>query len=149
MGDIKLFDSHAHYFDSRFEDADSILRTDVFGGCVDRVINVGTNNENNLVCIEQAKKYDGMYAAVGIHPEDSAECAGTPEQEVARLADIIGSPEQRRSNKIVALGEIGYDFHWGEPDKEKQKRYFELQMEKGHASTMGLTNTSISPLPTA
>lgn len=129
MENIKLFDSHAHYFDERFEDADIILREAVFGGNVRKVINVGTNNENNIICIDQAKKYDGMYAAVGIHPEDCQHVDGTPEEQVAELENIIGDAERRKQNKIVAVGEIGYDFYWGEPDKAKQEKYFSLQME--------------------
>lgn len=129
LEDIKLFDSHAHYFDERFENPHEILSRDVFNNGVVRVINVGTNNENNIICINQASKYDGMYAAVGIHPEDSAYCKSTPEEEISVLERIIGDAEQRRAKKIVALGEIGFDFHWGEPDKQKQARYFELQMQ--------------------
>ena len=68
-----LFDTHAHYFDSRYNeegiDTDALLH-DIFAGGVEYIINVGTNNENSLEAVNQAKKYDGMYAAVGIHPSD-------------------------------------------------------------------------------
>ena len=82
----KLFDSHAHYFDERFEDlADKILREEVFGKNVGKVINVGTNNQNNIICLEQAKKYENMYVALGIHPDDCQYCEKSPEEEVAEL----------------------------------------------------------------
>ncbi len=129
MADIKLFDSHAHYFDERFENVDQILENEVFGKDVVGVINVGTNNKNNLVCIEQAGRYGKMFAAVGIHPEDCADLSGSPRDHVLQLERIIGDAENRRAKKIVALGEIGFDFHWGEPDREKQAEYFSLQME--------------------
>ena len=126
-----LFDSHAHYFDKRLDEiggADKILKEEVFGGIVGRVVNVGTNNANNPVCVEQAQKYDGMYAAVGIHPEDIRYCAGSLDDEMETLKNIIGNKENRRAKKIVALGEIGLDYHYEGFDKEKQARFFDAQM---------------------
>ena len=133
----KLFDSHAHYFDGWFEDeADRILTEDVFGGRVGRVINVGTNNQNNIVCLEQARRYDGMYASLGIHPEDAQYCTGTPEEEVAELERIILSDKAREDSKVVAIGEIGFDFHLENIEREKQTRYFELQMQLAEKLSM-------------
>lgn len=77
---IGLFDSHAHYFDRRFNEiggGDRVLTEEVFCGDVAYVINVGTNDVTNRLCIEQAKRYDGMYAALGIHPEDVRDCEST------------------------------------------------------------------------
>ncbi|MBR6679874.1 MAG: TatD family hydrolase [Clostridia bacterium] len=126
---VGIFDTHAHYFDRRFENetegADTVLERDVFGAGIDGVINVGTNNSNSRLCIEMAKKYDKMYVAAGIHPEDIRDITSTPEQECARLAELFAD----RSNKVVALGEIGLDYHYEGFDKELQKRYFELQMD--------------------
>jgi len=125
----KLFDSHAHYFDERFDGlADKILCEEVFGKNVGKVINVGTNNENNLVCLEQARKYENMYVALGIHPEDCQYLEETPESEVAELERIILCERERSDSKVVAIGEIGYDFHYEGFDREKQREYFELQM---------------------
>ena len=95
---MRLFDSHAHYFDDRFDGiADGILKNEVFCGKVERVVNVGTNNENNIVCLEQSRNYDGMYAACGIHPEDARYLEGTPDEELSRLEKII-SEEMSCSN---------------------------------------------------
>ena len=129
---IRLFDTHAHYFDKRFGEvggADAILRAEVFGGAVSRVINVGKNNKNNLACIEQAGKYDGMYAAVGIHPEDARYCEGSVSEEISALADIIGDRENRARKKIVAIGEIGLEYHYEGFDKSRQAQFFDAQME--------------------
>lgn len=126
-----LFDSHTHYFDKRLDEiggADKILKEDVFGGGVGRVVNVGTNNANNLVCVSQAQNYDGMYAAVGLHPEDIRYCEGSLEDEMETLADIIGDRANRRSKKIVALGEIGLDYHYEGFDKVRQANFFDAQM---------------------
>ncbi len=126
---VGLFDSHAHYFDPRFEGrAEELLTKEIFGGGVAGVVNVGTNPENALVCIEQAKRYAEMYAAVGIHPEDCKALTGTVEEEVARIRALLDTPEKRRTNKIVALGEIGLDYHWEPLEKELQQKYFESQL---------------------
>lgn len=127
-----LFDSHAHYFDARFDElggADALLSDEVFGQAVEKVINVGTNNDNNIVCINQALKYDGMYAAVGIHPEDARYCKRDSSAEVSVLEDIIGNAANRRAKKIVALGEIGLDYHYEGYDRNLQADFFDKQMK--------------------
>lgn len=131
----RIFDSHAHYFDARFDreaegGADAILRT-LFDAAVETVINVGTNPETSRRAIEQAARYPGMYAAVGIHPED---CHALHEPEsLEELNRILGTAETRKRDKIVAIGEIGLDYHadfFGEYplDKEKEMRFFEVQL---------------------
>ncbi|MBQ8345119.1 MAG: TatD family hydrolase [Clostridia bacterium] len=135
--ELPLFDSHAHYFDRRFEtDPDSpgahaILQEQVFGGGVCGVINVGTNYDNNLVCIAQAARYPKMFAAVGLHPEDVFYMTRPMEEELSCLEALLDTEPKRKQAKIVALGEIGLDYHdHGHPvPKEKQQQYFEAQME--------------------
>ena len=132
-----IFDTHAHYFDRRFDaecegGADAILQA-VMPRPVRDVINVGTNLTNSRVAIQQAASYDGMYAAVGIHPED-CHYLGDVELAMEELSELLGSPDSRDERKIVALGEIGLDYHYenyGEipMDKEKQKRFFRAQLE--------------------
>ena len=130
METAKLFDSHAHYFDERFcGEADRILTEEVFGKRVGKVINVGTNNQNNITCLMQAKKYDGMYVALGIHPDDCQYCKKSPVDEVAELESIILKEKALGDDsKVVAIGEIGYDFHYEGFDREKQMEFFDLQM---------------------
>ena len=133
---MRIFDTHAHYFDRRFENevdggAGAIL-SGIMPEPVDRIINVGTNPKNSRRAVAQAAEYTGMYAAVGIHPED---CHFIAEEDAA-LADlraILGDVESRKRDKIVAIGEIGLDYHYenyGEipMDKAKQARFFEAQM---------------------
>ena len=69
-----IFDTHAHYFDKKFESleggADAVL-CDLFENQgIGAIVNVGTNLQNAHSVIEQASRYAKMYAAVGIHPED-------------------------------------------------------------------------------
>ena len=125
-----LFDTHAHYTDKRFETeqeggAEGLLCA-LFADGVGKIINVATNCENALEVIEQSKKYEGMYAAVGIHPNDCRFLEGTADEEIAKIRALI---ERAKENKIVALGEIGFDYHYDTESKEKQREYFEKQIE--------------------
>ena len=127
-----LFDSHAHYFDRRFasetDGADEILEKKVFASGIEGIINVGTNRVTNALCIEQASRYEKIYAAVGIHPEDVGD-GESLEADVKELYDLVHDSSTRRKNKIVAIGEIGLDYHYEGFDKDVQKRYFERQLD--------------------
>lgn len=124
---MRMFDSHAHYYDERFAEeiggAENILSA-LFSDSVGCIINVGTNNENSEECIAQAAKYKNMYAAAGIHPSD-CRFYNDVEFEIERLKSILAD---RKEKKIVAIGEIGLDYHYEGTDKEKQQAFFERQL---------------------
>ena len=138
---MPYFDSHAHYYDTRFDDpdegpcADTILHEilSAFGGDVAYIVNVGTNPDNSLLCLSQSKRYPGIYAAVGIHPED---CQSLPrrEQQILTIRRLLGqeAPDPvayRKENRIVAIGEIGLDYYERHPvDKDQQAWYLEQQL---------------------
>lgn len=125
---MRYFDSHAHYYDERFLEeydggADAILSS-VLGKSVSYIVNVGTSVETCRLAIEQAKRYDGMYTALGIHPSDArfiTDMSGALAKVEAMILD--------KSNKCVALGEIGLDYHYPDTDKEMQKTFFRAQMK--------------------
>lgn len=124
---MKYFDSHAHYYDERFseelsEGVDNLIDT-LLSDSASYIINIGTSPETSRLAIEQAKKYDNMYTAVGIHPSDTRFLTDME----AELADIE-SLALDKSNKCVCIGEIGLDYHYPDTDKEKQMLYFEAQM---------------------
>ena len=139
-------DTHAHYFDRKFDPnphnfndkfnkyggADTLLTDPDFLSKVAAVINVGTNLVNSQTAVDMAGKYPYMAAAVGIHPEDAQGLPdGTPlapEKELAALRDWVSDPARRKADKIVAIGEIGFDYHWQPMDKELQRAFFEGQM---------------------
>ncbi len=123
-----LFDTHAHYTDKRFErefegGACAALEF-AFSHGVGRIINVGTELQNSRESIELAKKFEGLYAAVGIHPTDVPKA---PDLELA-LSELYGMISEREANKVVALGEIGLDYYWQNVAHEDQMRYFEAQL---------------------
>ena len=127
-----LFDSHAHYFDDWFGDESDALVDELFDRGLGGIINIGTNNENSRVCIEQAKRHEKMWCAVGIHPEDCVYCKRSIDEELEAIEELVSDEAVRRANKIVALGEIGLDYHvegCDEAMKSLQKEYFRRQME--------------------
>ena len=126
--DMKYFDSHAHYYDDRFTEeveggAESIIGA-LLSSDVSYIINVGTNPDSCRAAIAQAKKFDNMYTALGIHPSDCQYVKTDMETALSDLKTLI----LERENKCVALGEIGLDYHYPDTDKAKQMQYFEAQM---------------------
>lgn len=126
---MKLFDTHAHYtdkrFDSEYEGGAEALLQNLFSSGVEGIINVAVNSENAVKVIEQAKKYEKMYAAVGTHPTDSRDCVSI-DDELCKIEALLINKDD---NKIVAIGEIGYDYYWEPVNKEEQTEYFRRQME--------------------
>ena len=125
---MKYFDSHAHYYDARFEEEckegignllDALFATDVKA-----IVNVGTSPETCLCAIEQSRRYDKMYTALGIHPSDGQYLKQKPEQALREIRAMIEDP----LSKCVALGEIGLDYHYPDTNKEIQGFLFEQQM---------------------
>ncbi len=126
---MRFFDTHSHYTDARFDaefvgGVDALLK-EVFASDVEKIVNVGTNIENSKRVCEMAARYDGMYAAVGIHPEDCKELADVD----ATICELEAMLQHRRELKIVALGEIGLDYYWDTSYKPLQQAYFERQLE--------------------
>jgi TatD DNase family protein len=137
MSDAAFIDTHAHYFDKKFDTlpggAAGLLTDPAFLSCVRGVINIGTNLENSRTAVAQAAGYPFMVAAVGIHPEDCQAYDETtvpldPDTELSRLENWLSDPVARRRDKIVALGEIGLDNHWQPVDRERQMAFFEGQL---------------------
>lgn len=125
---MTYFDSHAHYYDERFESecetgADNLIGSLLVSN-VSHIINVGTSPTTSRLAIEQAKRYKNMYTAIGIHPSDSQYLKTSPEEALSDIEALIRAPE----NKCVALGEIGLDYHYPDTDKALQMLYFEEQM---------------------
>ena len=125
---MKYFDSHAHYYDERFseeltEGVDNLIDT-LLAEKVSYIVNIGTSPDTSRQAIEQAKKYENMYTAIGIHPSDTRFLSDM-EAELNEIREMILD----KTNKCVCLGEIGLDYHYPDTDKERQMRYVTAQME--------------------
>ncbi len=115
-----IFDTHAHYDDESFnEDREQLLSSLPSKG-VDTLINVGADMKSSKTSVELAEKYPYVYAAVGVHPSDTKFMTDN---------DIDTLREYTKHNKVVAVGEIGLDYHYEDTDKEKQIYWFEKQLE--------------------
>ena len=151
-----IFDTHAHYDDEAFDaDREEIL-AGLYSRGIDRVANVGVDIPTCENTLALADKYDFIYAVIGFHPSDTK---GMPEGNLDWLrAHVFADPlaaEQAfsdvemmavsqhdtvadsavknlpRNKKVVAIGEIGLDYHWSESEEENQnqQRWFRRQIQ--------------------
>ena len=114
-----IFDTHAHYDDERFdEDREALLGSMKEAG-IGRIVNIGANMASSRRSLELAHEYDFMYATVGVHPSDTQEL---DDAKIEELRALSGDP------KCVAIGEIGLDYYWPEPEHDLQKKWFRRQI---------------------
>ena len=114
-----IFDSHAHYDDRRYNDDREETLQKVFDSGVSNIMNIGSNLANSYNCAALAEKYEQIHAAVGVHPHDVYD---TPEDTIEQLAELLERP------KVVAVGEIGLDYHYENTIREAQQDWFRRQM---------------------
>ncbi|MBQ9116737.1 MAG: TatD family hydrolase [Clostridia bacterium] len=116
-----MLDSHAHYDDGRFdEDREAVIASLNQNG-VGWVINAGCDVETTAAAVALAEKYDFFYATAGFHPGNAHKVTDL-EVSMNWLRNALSHP------KVVALGEIGLDYHYDEPSREKQAEVFEAQL---------------------
>lgn len=113
-----FIDTHCHIYDEYYENIDSIVDKIKSAGIV-KVINNGCDDKSNREVLEKLKKYDFMYGALGIHPENIDDYQESDLQFVFDYA---------RDNKVVAIGEIGLDYHYENESREKQIELFDKQL---------------------
>mgnify|MGYP000009520730 FL=1 len=115
-----IFDTHAHYDDEAFdEDRDRVLMGLKEAG-VGTVLNVGASMASSESTLALTEQYPFVYGSAGVHPSETAEL---DEEKFQRLCEILKNP------KILAVGEIGLDYYWEEPEHEIQKKWFLRQLE--------------------
>ena len=117
-----LFDTHAHYDDDRFDEDREALLTALPGEGIRFVVNIGSDQISLNACKELAERYDHVYCALGLHPSE-VEDADEKEVMAQLKKDALENP------KVLAIGEIGLDYHWPEPGRDLQKKWFAAQLE--------------------
>lgn len=102
---IELVDTHTHLNDAKFQAdvKETVQRARAVG--VTRMINMGDTLESSERAVNLAESYEGLYAGVGIHPEEAFEMTSREDDILAGWTDMP---------KVVAIGEIGLDYYWGE-----------------------------------
>ena len=117
-----IFDTHAHYDDSAYDDDRAALLKEFKEHGVGAVVNIGTNIHTSEVTAHMTEEYDNVYGVVGIYPSEVAELENP--DNVVKLKELV-----KNYSKVLAIGEIGLDYHYEDTDKVLQKKWFEGQME--------------------
>lgn len=115
-----IFETHAHYDDKAFDDDRDTLLSSMQENGIGSIVNVGASLESTTASIRLAEKYPFVYAAAGVHPNETAELN---EESFAWLR------ERCLHKKVVAVGEIGLDYYWDEPSHDIQRMWFARQLE--------------------
>ena len=117
-----IFDTHAHYDDAAFQED----REEILSGLSDHgvgfVVDVSAALDGIPNVLALAQQYDFIYSAVGVHPTEAYELETADIQKVEQYAI-------EPANKVVAIGEIGLDYHYPDTQKEKQKEWFAMQID--------------------
>ena len=112
-------DTHCHIYKEYYEDIEKIVEN-AKENKVDRMINNGCNHTSNKEVLDLIEKYDCMFASLGIHPESV---------DTYKEKELEFLEENLKNEKIIAIGEIGLDYHYTKENKDTQKKLFEDQLK--------------------
>lgn len=142
---MKIFETHAHYDDERFDEDREDLIKSMLGPCgaIDYIVNVGASKRGCEASLAFASTYDNMYASIGFHP---GELSSLNKSDIDWLKDSITAYKYDGVNpdrKVVALGEIGLDYYYVSDDedvalqeKKTQREWFVNQMDVAYETDM-------------
>lgn len=116
-----IFDTHAHYDDEAFESDREELLNSMHEGGVLGIVNASADINSSLSSAKLSEKYPYVFAAVGVHPENLDGLSEDYTEQIKKIAT-----EHKR---VVAIGEIGLDYHFRSDNKEKQIEVFENQVK--------------------
>ena len=117
---MKLFDSHCHLDDEKFDEdrAETIAR--LREGGVEKCVCVGSDLPSSRRCIALAEQYGFIYAAAGVHPHEAKDA---PPDYIDQLKPLLSHP------RVMALGEIGLDYYYDLSPRDVQKRVLQEQLD--------------------
>lgn len=124
-----IIDTHCHLNDDAFEDREDII-ANLKNNNIKSAFVVGTDLQTSIFAIELAKKHSNLFAIVGMYPEYCQQYDKKFEQFLI---------ENATNPKVVAIGEIGLDYHTDGFDKEKQKEILLRQLEIAHKFNLPLS----------
>lgn len=116
-----IFDTHSHYDAERFEGGSEALIRELFAQNLGGIVHASTDPESARFGLLMSEKFPQFYTSVGIHPEYAADFGSADVAALRRLA--------KSSKKVVAIGEIGLDYHYEGYDRERQIALFREQIE--------------------
>ena len=125
-----LFDTHTHLDAAEFDnDREEVIQRALDAG-VTRMVNIGFNRETIPTTMELVEKYDFIYGAVGWHPVDAITMKDGDLEWIASLCE---------HEKVVAIGEIGLDYHWDTSPKDIQHTVLRRQIGLAREISMPIT----------
>lgn len=127
---MRLFDSHCHLNDEKFEEDREDLIAELLSNEIEKLITAGYSLKSSKEALEIASKYPQIYTTCGVSPND---IGGTVKNIEAELKEIR---ELAENDKVKAIGEIGLDYYWNTENKELQKYAFIEQIKV--ANDLGL-----------
>ena len=123
---MEFFDSHSHYNDEKFnEDREQII-TETYEAGITKIVCAGYNLDSSIFSLELSKKYEYIYSICGISPNDIPQSEQELWKDIVQISEIV---KKNKTNKLVAIGEIGLDYYWNTENKELQKEAFIKQIE--------------------
>ncbi len=129
---MKFFDSHAHANEDEFtpkERAEFIEKIDraVQNGDLSFINDIGYNLKSSELAAAHAAKYPWCHAVVGLHPHEADTYT---DEQLEKIKELAGEP------KVVAIGEIGLDFHYDNSDRDAQRYWFRRQIRLANELAM-------------
>ncbi len=112
-------DTHCHLSKEDYDDIDSIIEENRKAG-IDKIIISGCTRDTIKESIALANQYPDVFVTIGFHPSEAS---------ITTISDLAFMEELLSHIKVVGIGEIGLDYHYGKDDMEKQKEIFRRQME--------------------
>lgn len=114
-------DTHCHLDDEKLKNDLEKVVADFKAVNVGIAVNIGCDVNTSCLVKEQAEKFEGVYFAAGIHPQDIND--KTSDEDLSKIAELA------QNKKCVAIGEIGLDYYWDKTFKDNQKEFFVKQIE--------------------
>ena len=114
-----FIDTHCHISKEDYDDIDLVIKENI-DASVDKMIVSGCEDNAIEESIELSKKYDSIYLTIGYHPD---QVNVVDDEKLDKLKELLKTP------KVVGVGEIGLDYHYGKEDRDKQIELFEKQLK--------------------
>ncbi len=122
-----LFDSHTHLDSKKFDNDREFVINRAKSNGVSLMVNPGASLESSMEAVKLSEAYDFIYAAVGIHPHD----AKTMDEAMLAMIESLA-----RKEKVVAIGEIGLDYHYNFSEPDVQRKWFVEQLHLARRLSM-------------
>ncbi len=145
---MKYFDTHTHLNDGDFTAEEIEQRiAEIEASDVAKIVDIGFDVPSSKLAVEHAKRLPWCYAAVGVHPHDTDHMTEDDFEEIKRIAIenkfdgieaakepstkkiVLAAADKTQLGKVVAIGEIGLDYHYDKEWEDKQKYWFKRQIE--------------------